>query len=1152
MNPQPPVPQRKPSVGYYNYPPSNYTTHPVSQNSHPNQPPQHHQRPTNANSPGYNYPYGARTMAPNVSYNAYYKNASAPTGQNAIPPQQQNKSNPTNSGPGAAMLNNAAGTGIESSNDKKKFSIKNPTAMEREAEYKSQYMPPQYGNPYGAQPGQQHAYAYPPSQSNYQSHMARVQQHQYPPQYQQYGQIPSQGYAYFRPSTQPVQIPMKYSGSQGQQVSTYGHQYMGKSPYGMVSKANTRTNPQITTAEQRDLLPIEKSEINMDPSIANGTTNTVKTASGRTRTTTAGRGKGPNGTSKLAQRYKTKQFHCDYDGCNYSCHQSCDLKKHKRVHTGERPFKCTFDGCDSAFTQSSHLERHYQRHRAHPNRLRCNFDFCLASFASATALMNHQKRHLTDKPYLCENAKCDKAYATKQELMDHKQEHLREKQKQQQAKAAAAAAALRKNTTNESISDNQPTDLKVENVTETTSNKTPTVSKQDVPQNGESSTSSLCSAASSGMDETQNLNRKRKLNNVYDESSTTSMSTSLQNSVADASFTSNCSSGPTSVMKSLNEINLNNNQMPPPPQSSSGNPPLQYPQPMNINNTFNTGNVHVPGVMPTSNPLPPENNDTTEYVEVPNKKHRINPTPYNCSFRECTFKFATYGEMKQHEKLHLKGDLKFVQNVQMTINRGHAEINKATRTRSASISSTTSNTSTSVAGDMTVSSSADNNGNKFNQPEIKQEKDSLSVEDNSDVKLEKTDLSDIKGEEKPNVNVSTSGESHLNETGGGGKKNVVNETNTTQNETDGTFLMTKEDSLDDEIGTEEEPSENCDQTVTQSFQLSNPNKKNAGDKPFKCDFKGCTYASSRSDDLVKHKRKHTGERPYKCPFEGCRDAFKQNIHLVAHIRLHTGERPYICDVEGCDAAFITSGRLDVHKKRHTAEKPFLCTIDNCKSAFAALGDLKLHKEKYHALIIMDRDRKLPGPTNLPFPCNTAHHLPTQLQSSYNNPVNVGSPNLSGINGLPYPSTMPLSAGRDIPHQNPSYSTSTVNPYSPNISLYPHRPQGMIQGNPANAQNPYLNGASQGIMQSNITSNVYSKKPISSVSAIDPPTRNLQNKVVQSTKTNTLSNNPESINVSAATADHPNTSMRNEGTIVNNGGSKILQPMKESAASNSGV
>ncbi|TKC45108.1 hypothetical protein EI555_001570 [Monodon monoceros] len=59
---------------------------------------------------------------------------------------------------------------------------------------------------------------------------------------------------------------------------------------------------------------------------------------------------------------------------------------------------------------------------------------------------------------------------------------------------------------------------------------------------------------------------------------------------------------------------------------------------------------------------------------------------------------------------------------------------------------------------------------------------------------------------------------------------------------------------------------------------------NPGEKPYKCNAKGCTWAFSRSDELNRHVRKHTRERPYQCT--KCDRNFSRSDHLKQHQRVH--------------------------------------------------------------------------------------------------------------------------------------------------------------------------------------------------------------------------------------------------------------------------
>lgn len=92
------------------------------------------------------------------------------------------------------------------------------------------------------------------------------------------------------------------------------------------------------------------------------------------------------------------------------------LKRHKLMHTGERPFKCTMNDCDKFFRSTSEVKRHVLYHHTTDRPYKC--DVCGKGFVRKCFLNAHAKIHSGEKPFVCHI--CGKAFPKLYSMQRHK------------------------------------------------------------------------------------------------------------------------------------------------------------------------------------------------------------------------------------------------------------------------------------------------------------------------------------------------------------------------------------------------------------------------------------------------------------------------------------------------------------------------------------------------------------------------------------------------------------------------------------------------------------------------------------------------------------------------------------------------------------
>ncbi len=69
----------------------------------------------------------------------------------------------------------------------------------------------------------------------------------------------------------------------------------------------------------------------------------------------------------LSYGEEDRRFACSHGKCRRRFRRLEHLKRHLRIHTGERPFACAVPGCNKSFSRSDNLAQHHKVHDAEPD-----------------------------------------------------------------------------------------------------------------------------------------------------------------------------------------------------------------------------------------------------------------------------------------------------------------------------------------------------------------------------------------------------------------------------------------------------------------------------------------------------------------------------------------------------------------------------------------------------------------------------------------------------------------------------------------------------------------------------------------------------------------------------------------------------------------
>ncbi|KAM6452447.1 uncharacterized protein PHA67_018766 isoform 1-T2 [Liasis olivaceus] len=102
--------------------------------------------------------------------------------------------------------------------------------------------------------------------------------------------------------------------------------------------------------------------------------------------------------------------------CGKAFSQSCNLRTHRKIHTGSKPYQCCV--CGKSFCHSSNLTIHQ---RVHTGERPYPCSACSKRFSDRSTLVQHERTHTGERPYAC--AVCEQRFSQISHLIKHGRMH---------------------------------------------------------------------------------------------------------------------------------------------------------------------------------------------------------------------------------------------------------------------------------------------------------------------------------------------------------------------------------------------------------------------------------------------------------------------------------------------------------------------------------------------------------------------------------------------------------------------------------------------------------------------------------------------------------------------------------------------------------